>query len=94
MNIREVYIPKTTYRTRYGHFEFLVMSFGLTNFPTHFMVLLNRVFKPFIDIYVIVLIDDILIYSQDAREHVIHQRVVKHSERTNYMPSFLNVNSI
>ena len=75
LRIRRGDVPKTAFRTRYGHYEFLVMSFGLTNAPTAFMDLMNRVFRPFLDRFVIVFIDDILVYSKSEEEHVRHFKV-------------------
>nr|GEV69960.1 putative reverse transcriptase domain-containing protein [Tanacetum cinerariifolium] len=75
LHIKEEDIPFTTFRTRYGRFEFQVMPFGLTNAPAVFMDLMNRVCKPYLDKFVIVFIDDILVYSKDEEEHDIHLKI-------------------
>ena len=81
LRIRAADIPKTAFRTRYGHYEFLVMSFGLTNAPAAFMDLMTRVFRPYLDLFVIIFIDDILIYSRSRGDHEQHLRVVLHTLR-------------
>ena len=76
LRVGDTDIPKTAFRTRYGHFEFTVMPFGLTNAPTAFMDLMHRVFQPYLDQFAVVFVDDILIYSQSEWEHEYHLRIV------------------
>ncbi|GJR68101.1 putative reverse transcriptase domain-containing protein [Tanacetum coccineum] len=76
LRVREEDIPKTTFRTRYGHYEFQVMLFGLTNAPSIFMDLMNRLCKPYLGKFVIVFIDDILIYSKNKQEHEKHLKLI------------------
>ncbi|GJU49413.1 putative reverse transcriptase domain-containing protein, partial [Tanacetum coccineum] len=76
LRVREEDISKTTFRTRYSHYKFQVMLFGLTNAPAVFMDLMNRVCKPYLDRFVIVFIDDILIYSKSRKEHERHLKLI------------------
>ncbi|WVZ84302.1 hypothetical protein U9M48_031349 [Paspalum notatum var. saurae] len=76
IKVRKEDIPKTAFTTRYGLFEYLVMSFGLTNAPAFFMYLMNSIFMPELDIFVVVFIDDILVYSNTEAEHEQHLRIV------------------
>ena len=72
LRIKDTYVHKTTLRTRYGHYEFLVMPFGLTNALVAFMDLMNHVFRSYVDQFVVVLIDVILMYSKDRENHDTH----------------------
>jgi hypothetical protein len=85
MKIRECDIPKTTFVTRYGQYEFNVVSFGLTNAPAYFMNMMNKVFMEELDKFVIIFIDDILIYSESTEEHAEHLRVVLERLRQNQL---------
>lgn len=76
LRVKEDDVPKTAFRTRYGHYEFLVMPFGLTNAPSVFMDLMNRVFSDYLDKFLIVFIDDILVFSKSEEEHERHLRIV------------------
>ena len=85
LRFRETDIPKTEFRTCYGHFEFTVMPFGLTNALVAFMDIMHRVFQPYLDQFVIAFVDDILIYSQSEWEHEYHLRIVLQLLRDNQM---------
>ena len=76
---------KTAFRSRYGNYEFLVMPFELPNAPAAFMDLMNRVFRPYLDQFVIVFIDDILVYSQDEESHEQHLTKVLQTLRENQL---------
>jgi hypothetical protein len=83
LKIRESDIPKTAFRTRYGLYEYTVMSFGLTNAPAYFMYLINKVFMEYLDKFVVVFINDILIFSKTEEEHEKHLRLVLDKLRSN-----------
>jgi len=85
MKIRTEDIPKTPFVTRYGQYELNVMSFGLTNAPAYFMNMMNKVFMEEMDKFVVVFIDDILVYSATAEEHEQHLRVVLEKLRQNQL---------
>ena len=76
IRIKKEDMPKTAFRMRYGHYEFLVLPFGLTNVPATFMTLMNDIFRKYLDDFVIVYLDDILIYSKTKEEHLQHVRLV------------------
>ncbi|GJW46764.1 putative reverse transcriptase domain-containing protein [Tanacetum coccineum] len=87
LRVRDEDIPKMAFRTRYGHYEFQVMPFRLTNAPAIFMDLMNRVCKPYLDKFMIVFIDDILIYSKSKEEHAEHLKYVIDSEGIHVDPA-------
>ena len=76
LRIKDADVHKTTFKTMYGHYEFLIMPFGLTNAPVAFMDLMNLVFLPYVDQFVVVFVDDILVYSKYQEDHDTHLRVV------------------
>jgi len=83
LRIKDENIPKSAFRTRYGHYKFIVMPFGLTNALAIFMDLMNRVFKPYLDQFGVVLVDDILIYWSTPNDHTHHLRTVLEVLRKN-----------
>jgi hypothetical protein len=85
MRIRPSDIPKTAFSTRYGLYEFIVISFGFTNAPAYFMNLMNKVFMGYLDRFVVVFIDDILIYSKSGSEREEHLRLVLRKLRDNQL---------
>jgi hypothetical protein len=85
MKVKEDDVSKTAFRTRYGHYEFLVMPFGLTNAPAAFMNLMHAIFQPYLDRFVVVFIDDILVYSKTESDHEEHLRTVLQTLRDKQM---------
>jgi hypothetical protein len=83
LKIRASNIPKTTFITQYGLYEYMIMSFGLTNAPAYFMYLMNKLFKEYLDKFVVDFIDDILIFSKNEEEHGKHLRMVLQKLREN-----------
>ena len=81
LKIKESNVSKMTFKARCSNYEFLVMPFGLTNAPVAFMDLMNKVFHPYLDQFVIVFIEDILVYSKNVEEHAFHLRIVLHTLR-------------
>jgi hypothetical protein len=90
LKIQASNIPKTTFITRYGLYEYTVMSFGLTNAPAYFMYLMNKVFMEYLDKFVVVFIDDILILSKNEEEHDEHLRLVLQKRKENQLYAKLN----
>ena len=85
LKIREQDVPKTAFRTRYGHFEFLVLPFGLTNALTSFINLMNIIFKSYLDRITVVFNDDVLVYSKTREEHADHLRIILQTLRDHYL---------
>ena len=75
LRVRELDVPKTAFRMRYGHYEFLVMPFGLMNAPAVFMALMDKIFAPHLDRFTVVFIDDILVYFKSREDHEQHLRI-------------------
>ena len=90
LRIKDVDVHKTTFRTRYGHYEFLVMSFGLTNAPAAFIDLMNHVFQPYVNQFVVLFLDDILVYSKDREDHDTHIRVVLETLKNEHLDAKLS----
>jgi hypothetical protein len=90
LKIRESNITKTTFRTRYGLYEYTMMSFGLTNAPAYFMYLMNKVFMEYLDKFMVVFIDDILIFSKTEDDHETHLRLVLEKLRTHQLYAKFN----
>ena len=93
--IKEEDVNKTTFRTRYRHYEFVVIPFGVTNAPTTFMCLMNNIFNKYLDKFVLIFIGGILIYSKSKEEHQQHLRIVLQTLRDHQLyAKFENVNSL
>eukprot|EP00253_Pinus_taeda_P016801 PITA_16801 len=90
IRIKDEDIAKTAFRTRYGHYEFVVLPFGLTNAPATFMCMMNSVFHRFLDKFVLIFIDDILIYSRSQQEHEEHLRLVLQTLREHQLYAKFN----
>ena len=90
LRVKSEDVPKTAFKTRYGHYEFFIMTFSLTNAPTEFMDLMNKEFNQYIDQFVVVFIDDILVYSRGREEHEFHLNIVLHTLRYKQLYSKLN----
>ena len=90
LKVRESDIPKKDFWTRYEHYELLVMPFGLTNAPTAFIDLMNTVFEEYLDKFVIVFIDSILVYSRTVKEHELHLKIVLEKLRENKLYAMLS----
>lgn len=85
IRIKDEDIYKTAFRTHYGHYKFVVLPFGLTNTPTTFMIMMNGVFHPYLDKFILIFIDDILVYSRSIEEHREHLRIVLQTLRENQL---------